>query len=645
VYGWMGKILEVNLDNGKISQKTLEKELATGYLGGRGINMRLIFDLAGPQRVDPLGPDNPLVFGAGPLIGTLSPCSGRFNISARRGMESITIGDSNAGGYWGPELKFAGFDHVVIVGRSKNPVYLLISDNHAELKDATHLWGKTTSETVDIILEDNGDPGIHVACIGPGGENLVSYACVIADRSRAAGRTGMGCVMGSKKLKAIAVHGTQGVKIAKPELFEKAVEEALNVINSSVGITQMFSNYGTLFLVTSSNPGGHFTTRNSQTGTFEGAEYLMPDYVFPRYWIKHKGCFNCPIHCTQVFEVDEGGFKGLRYDKIEYNTLYDFGSNIGNSYWPAILKAGQLCNEYGLNIDGVGYSIAWAMECFEKGLINKKDTDEFDLSWGNYQAVMELINKIAMKEGFGDVLAEAPARAARRIGRGTEKYVHAIKGMTLYGDMRARQGWGLAYCVSTRGPDHLRGSPQAEFYGGVYSPEEVQRLIGVSAEKLPIKKGTLDPLSLSDKAPILVWTEHLCTIADAAGICKIPTGQNYIQNIKFPLIARLVSAATGIEIDEVSLEEMGERIYNLERVMNAVDGITRKDEVLPPRQYEPLPSGPKKGVMVDPMRLEKAKDEYYQRRGWDSETGLPTKKKLEELGMKDVAEQLAGVLF
>jgi len=642
MYGWMGKILEVELTKRKIDVRPLSESLVMGYLGGRGINMRIIWDLVGPKRIDPLSPENVQVIGAGPLTGTLSPSSGRFNISARRGTESITFGDSNAGGFWAPELKYAGYDHIVLHGASEKAVYLWITDNHAELRDASHLWGKTTSETDEILKEDHGDPEIHTACIGPAGENLVRYACVIADARRAAGRTGMGAVMGSKKLKAIAVRGTQGVRIAKPKQFEQAVKGVMKIYRASANL-ETFIKYGTPILPSYSNPGGHFTTRNSQTGAFEGAEKLMVDYVFPRYYLKDRGCFNCPIRCTKVFEIREEPFEGLRYDKLEYNTIYSFGSNVGNDYFPAILKASELCNDYGLHVDGTGFSIAWAMECFEKGLLTRKDTNGLDLTWGNYRAIHTLIPKIANREGFGNILAEGPKGAAEKVKRGTEKYAHSIKGMTLYGDMRARQGWGLAYCVSTRGPDHLRGAADTEFMGLQYSPEEVQKMLGEPPEKLPIKRGTLDPLSLEDKASTIVWFEHLCAIVDSAGMCKYMTGWYALELCKFRELAKLLSAVTGMDFDELLLKRIGERIYNLERAMNAVDGITRKDEVLPPRQYEPLPSGPKKGVRIDPKQLEKAKNDYYEWRGWNISTGLPTRRKLEELGLKDVADELEKI--
>jgi len=647
MYGWMGKILEVDLTKARVDERPLPKSTAIGYLGGRGINMRIIWDLLGPKRIDPLSPENVQVIGAGPLIGTLSPASGRFSISARRGTESMTFGDSNAGGFWGPELKYAGYDHIVLRGASEKPVYLWITDEYAELRDASHLWGKTTSETDEIIKEDHGDSGIHTFCIGPAGENLVKYACVMADARRAAGRTGMGCVMGSKKLKAIAVRGTQGVKIAKPEQFEEALRGVTEVFHNCSSIENSIR-YGTLILPSYSNPGGHFTTRNSQTGTFEGAEKLLVDYVFPRYYLKDRACFSCPVRCTKVFEISDGPYKGLRYDKVEYNTTYSFGSNVGNDYWPAILKASELCNDYGLHVDGTGFSIAWAMECFEKGLLTSEDTDGLDLTWGNYEVVLTLIRKIARREGFGNILAEGPKRAAEKINRGTEKYVHSVKGMTLYGDMRARQGWGLAYCVSTRGPDHLRGTPAIEFKGLYASPEDVQKELDEPPEEVPITKDSINPLSLKNKGPIIVWFEHLMAIADSAGICKTMTawGGGGLGSLKFKEMGKLVSAVTGIDFSASRLKTIGERIYNLERAMNAVDGITRKDDVLPPRQYEPLPSGPRKGARVDPEQLEKAKSEYYEWREWDVSTGLPTRRKLEELELNDVANELdkIGVL-
>ncbi len=551
----------------------------------------------------------------------------------------MTFGDSNAGGFWAPELKYAGYDHILLRGASKKPVYLWITDNHAELLDAAHLWGKKISETDEIIKQDHNDPEIHTACIGPAGENLVTYACVIGDMRRAAGRTGMGCIMGSKKLKAIAVRGTQGIKIAKPQEFEKAVDSVIDIYKNSPTL-KIMSQYGTPNLPTHSNPGGHFTTRNSQTGTFENAATIMVNHVFPNFYLKDRACFNCPIRCTKAFSIKDGPFEGLRYDKIEYNSIYSFGSNIGVDYFPAILKACELVNDYGLHVDGAGFSIAWAMECFEKGLLTTKDTDGLDLTWGNYESALALIPKIARREGFGDILAEGQEGAAKRVGRGTDKYVHAVKRMTMYGDMRARQGWALAYAVATRGPDHLRGAPSTEFMGAGFTLEEIKRLLG--NPDIPLTKDSLNPLVLegAHKGPVLAWFETLNAISDSAGICKYYTAWYALELVKLCDISKLVSAATGWNFDESNLKRIGERIYNLERAMNAVDGITRKIEVMPPRQFEPLPSGPKKGVKIDPKQLENAKDEYYAWHGWDVSTGLPTRKKLNELGLPDVADKL-----
>jgi len=636
MFGWAGKILRVNLTDGSITEQKLDQKLTRGYIGGRGINMRIIWDESKPTIDDPFSPKNVLVFGAGPLVGTLAMSTSRFNVSTRRSPIYMSFGDSNCGGHWAPELKFAGYDHVVVQGKSRKPVYLWISDGHAELRDASHLWGLTTWETTDIIREENRDPEIRVACAGPAGENLVRYACVISDYVRAAGRTGTGAVMGSKNLKAIAVRGTLGVKIANPEAYEKLIEEVWNIVWNSTGIKE-WSKYGTLLLTNWANPGGYLTTRNSQTGTFEEAEKIMVDYIWPRYFVKDKGCFSCPIHCTSLFKVNEGPFKGLVLDKCEFNTTYDFGSNIGNSYWPALLKASELCSKYGLNVDGTSFSISLAMECYQRGILTKQDVDGLDLDWGNYESILTLIEKIAYRKGFGNILAEGPKIAAEKIGKGAEKFQHIIKGMPLYGDMRCRKGWALAYAVSTRGPDHLRGASNLEFKYGFMPLEKVQEVMG---KDIVPEEGTINPLSLKGKGPLIAWMENFNAIVDSVGICRTVTYWSSTDRLGLKEIAKLLSAVTGWDASERELLKIGERIYNLERVMNGVDGVTRKDEVLPPRQFEPMPSGPHKGEKIDPDEFEKAKTDYYRARGWSEETGLPITEKLQQLGLEDAADFL-----
>ncbi len=631
MFGWAGRILKVDLTKGTLTEEPTDPKLTRRYIGGRGVSMRLLWDQSKPIN-DPFSPDNVLIFGTGPLVGTASMCTGRFNVSVRKSPMNMSFGDSNAGGHWAPELKFAGYDHIVVHGRSSKPVYLWISDGHAELRDASHLWGLTTWETTDIIKEENRDPEVHVAGIGPGGENLVRYACVISDYVRAQGRTGTGAVMGSKNLKSIAVRGTLGVKIADPEEYEKVIDEVWNKVWKSTGIKE-WSKYGTQLLINWANPGGYFTTRNFQTGTFEEADKIMIDHVWPRYFSKDKGCFACPIHCTGLFRVNEGPFKGLMCDKVEFNTSYAFGSNLGNSYFPAIMKASELCSKYGVNNDGTAFSISLAMDCYEKGILTKKDTDGLDLTWGNYDAALKFIEKIARREGLGDILAEGPKRAAEKIGKGAEKLQHTVKGMPLYGDMRTRKGWALAYVVSTRGPDHLRGASNLEFKYGFMPLEAVQKIMG--KDVVP-ESGTINPLSLKGKGPLLAWTENYDAVIDCIGICRTVSYWSSVDRLGYKEISRLLSTVTGWNVSETELMHIGERIYNLERTMNAVDGITRRDEVLPPSQFQPLPTGPKKGEKIDPEELEKAKTEYYRARGWNEESGLPTTEKLRKLGLEDL---------
>lgn len=630
MYGWTGQVAYVDLSRGTIVYRPLEKATRKKFLGGRGINMQILFGESPEGIVDPFDARNPLVFGAGPLAGTPVPCSSRYNVSARRSPMNMSFGDSNSGGFWAAELKFAGFDVISVSGKAKKPVYLWVNDGKIEIKDASHLSGKTTWETEDMIRKDHADRDIEIASIGPAGENLVRYAAIINDLTRAAGRCGMGAVMGSKNLKAVAVRGTKSIEIAKPEEFDKIRENAISQIENSAHY-RIWSKQGTLMLVELNNLHGSMTSYNSQTSHFDKADTLYADYV-ERYWVKNKGCFNCPIHCSHFCLINEGPFKGLCAEGLEFNTTYDFGANLGNSYWPAILKSHVLCSQLGLDTDGTGFSIAFAMECYEKGILTENDTDGLSLEWGNNDAIHTLIRKIAFKEGFGKVLCEGPKIASQKIGHGADKFQHTIKGMPLFGDMRGRQSWALACALSTRGPDHLRGAPGDLARA---NPEFLKKL-GLGIKITPETEDKLTPMG---KASVLIWSEHLCAVADCVGICKFATQWSTPDDFGIKEIANLLSAVTGVDFGVETVLKIGERVYNLERVMNALDGITRADDVLPRRQHEPVPSGPVKGAKVDPDLFEKAKDEYYKERQWDLERGWPTPPKLRELGL-DEADRL-----
>jgi len=618
--GYTGRILEVDLTNRLVSEKPLSSDLVTGYIGGRGFTSRIQYDGITPS-VDPLGPENILVFATGPLTGSGVPASSRFVVACRSPLTGI-LGDANCGGHWGPELKFSGYDMVIARGRAEKPVYLSINDGHAEIRDAAHIWGKDTKETERIIKKDLGDEKVQIAAIGQAGENLVKVASIMANLDHAAARTGVGAAMGSKRLKAIAVRGTKDVKVAEIEDFENAIKDLMQTLNSDDQSSKVLPGYGTTVLVSVHNSLGGMATRNWQTGVFEGAQKIDGDALREQYLLKGRACFNCPGACDRYSVVKDGEFKGIRVGGPEYFTIVSFGSKCGNDNLASILKANELSNLYGLDTASTGGIVGFAMECYEKGLIDKRDTDGLDLSWGNYESILELIRKIAFREGFGALLADGVKQAAKAIGRGAEKYAIHVKGMDCVTiDPRALKVYNLRYAVATRGADHLRISVL-----GAYG---------------------LDSLPLDEAARKLKYWQDIVAVPDAMGFCKFPyiffSGSPEITVKKaLTLATKLYSSATGIHLTESQVIAVSERIATTERAHNARLGIRRRDDTLPRRFLEePLPEGPKKGSVYD--ILDPLLDEFYKANGCDTQTGIPTRETLTRLGLEDIAQDLESL--
>jgi len=626
LYGWTGKRLIVDLSSGKTGVEQINEDLLYQFIGGRGLNSATLFNGIDPD-CDPLGPDNILLFAVGPCNGTIIPGSSRMTITAlspsvflKNGRHGF--GDANSGGFWGAELKFAGFDQIKITGRSEKPVYLWIQDNKAELKDASALWGKDVWDTQNAIKADLGVSNARIAAIGPAGENLSRVACVINDQNRAAGRCGMGAVMGSKHLKAVAIHGTQKVPVADKKSMIKVLKETKELLFQDPS-SKAYSRQGTLSLLALHQKVGRLATRNYQTTQFEGWEKICASAMEKGYWKKSKSCHACPLHCTQAFRIKEGRFKGAWGDGPEYVTMAGFGSKCGNSHLESILQANMLCNQLGMDTESTSSTIAWAMECWEKGLLTEQDTDGLNLSWGNYETILTLLPKIAFRKGpFGDLLAEGAYIAAKRLGKDSIRYVSHAKGQDpAITDPRAAPTWGLAYAVASRGGDHLRALPTAERY---FTPEE--------AEKLFNGRAALNPNSIEGKGYIVKWSEDQRAVADSLEVCKFIV-RTVLQR---PIwMARYLQTVTGWDITEDELMVIGERIVNVERLFNLRQGLTRKDDTLSDRFLkEPIPSGPTKGQVLN---LEPMIDEYYNARGWDLETGHPTDATLERVGLHDYA--------
>ncbi len=622
MHGYGGAILRVNLSDGSIQRQPTEEGLARAFLGGRGLNVKRLWDEL-PAHTDPLSPDNILVFGAGPLVGTLFPGGARFNVSALSPQTGI-LGDSNAGGFFGPELKFAGYDQVIIQGRAEQPVYLWIRDGQVELRDARGLWGQDVWDSTQAIRQELGGHEVQVATIGQGAENGVRFAGVFVNLNRAAARTGMGTVMASKNLKAVAVRGTGFVPVADAARFGAIIQRLDEKIYAHPEY-ETRCRLGTTKLVRALDGIGGLPTRHFQGGRFEHAEAVSGEAIEALYKVKGKACFACTIPCSRFLVVDDARFPGLRMEGPEYEPLAGFSARVGNSDLALALKCVDFCNRYGLDAITLSEVISWAMECYQRGLLTRQETGGLDLAWGNGEAILALVHQVAQRQGFGDVLADGVVRAAERLGVGAELAMHS-KGLEVFqADPRSIKAYGLGNAVASRGADHLRSEPWFEFSNDA---EEGVRRYGIPE--------TAFRLEYKGKGLLVKHFEEMAAIADATGVCK--NTYNNMEVLDWDETAELLQAATGWDLDGEEVRQIGERIVNLERLFIARQGITRQDDTLPSRFLkEPMPegSGDSSGSVLE---LEPMLDEYYRARGWDMQSGLPTDEKLQELGLGDKGE-------
>jgi aldehyde:ferredoxin oxidoreductase len=624
------KILRVDLSGRRISKEILKAQWTKDFLGARGINSRLLFEEV-PPSAEPFSAENRLIFGVGPLCGTLAPAAGRLTVSSRSPLTG-TLGDANAGGFWAPELKFAGYDHIVVQGISEEPCYLFIDGDRAELKRANHLWGKTTWETDRLIKEELGDRDLQIASIGPAGENRVRFSAIINSLNRANGRCGMGAVMGSKKLKAIAVRGDKDIAVAKPKEFIEAVNRAVaKILPTSTWV-------GTAVLTDFYNEAGCLGAYNWRQGTFDISN-ISSEVFATRYRTKRKACWNCPKHCSGYFVVKEGPFAGLHAEGAQYDSISGFGPKCGNTDMASILKANTLCNQLGLDTISTSGTIAMAMELFEKEILTERETDGLCLRWGESHAIIEMIERIARREGIGDTLAEGEWRASQEIG-GSEalKYTMTIKKMESDGsNWRGLKGGALNHAVSSRGADHLRGLPMIQF-GTEKAHEFARETFGKK-----IYEQFLDESTPEGKAPVVIWVENSSALADAFGLCKFVDKMWFTRakdhSILPEELADLISTCLGWDVTGDELTRIGERIVSLERTFLVRDGFSRKDDTLPEKYREPMPDGPGKGLSTSQTELDRMLDDYYDRRGWDRQ-GIPTRKTLAGLGLKEVADAI-----
>ncbi len=657
IYGYTGKILNVDLSNSKISTEDLDMEMACKYIGGMGLASKLLYDEVGPG-VDPLGPDNVLIFSTGPLSGTAAPCAGRSEITAKSPLTGI-IGSGNTGGVWGVELKRAGYDAIVVRGASPHPVYLWIDNGKVEIRRAEGLWGKDIFQTSDLLrrhLGEKPDHEIRVAAIGPAGENLVKFAAIINEYWHAQGRCGLGAVMGSKKLKAIAVRGNNQIPVANPPEFQKAVKETIEAITQTwhpalMGAHKRFGRIGALPIAKGTLRQGTLPVKNFQNQYMDGWMENMSVETAQKYLAGPAGnCYRCPISCFNMVEVKDGKYAGLRVASGTFVApTFEFGAKCGIASLPAVWKAKEICHRLGMDIVSAGSAVSFAMELSQRGLLSKTETD-IKLEWGNEDHMLNMLSDMAYRKGLGAILAEGTVRAAERLGRGSEKYAYTVKGMEIFSpDPRATgKVWGLGYLDNPRGGDNIKtththiGQPLPEAFirdkFGMTVSEYARSYVN-SLDIFPeVKKQifgeppVLDESTYQGKAALNKWLSDLCAAMNCLITCIFPT--TFLGAVGPTHYAHLLSACTGEEVSPQELMKRGERVFNLQRMYDVRCGITRKDDHYPDRFYdEPLVEGSAKGTKLSRKAIDDTLSEYYRLRGWDEKTGIPTKEKLGELGV------------
>jgi aldehyde:ferredoxin oxidoreductase len=629
LYAYAGKILRIDLTTREIVIEPTEK-YARKWIGAKGINWWILYNELRPWAT-PYEPANIIAIGAGPMNGTLVPGSSRLELDSKNTF-SGGVGASNVGGQFAAELKYAGFDHIILHGKSRIPIYLWICDSNVELRDARDLWGRTVWETDDLIKESCGDEDICTLAIGPAGENLVRGACVIANRNRAAAKCGLGAIFGSKNLKALAVRGTGAVEIAQPVRFI----EALNVIRDKLlndEFMRYIGPYGLYGVLPFKNKTSCTQYKGWQHNQMpqESFEKIRPDIIHAKYKKRDMSCTACIEGMSQFWEINEGPFAGFKSEAIQLHHIVELGSKLCIDYAPAIIRADGLLSELGLDLTHAAGTIAWAFECFQHRILTEQDTDGLKLEWGDYGVVMELMRKMAYREGFGKILAEGSRYAADVIGRGSDYYSVHMKGQELYEELRTPLGWALGAAVSTRAGGHTTGAPCCE---QIPETEAGRQIWGEQYHVNDIYEG---------KPRLVQYFEEQMAILNALGICMYTGGQwlgSTLASLKD--LAELYSAATGWETSEEDFKKSGERMLNVEKAFNTLHaGLSRKDDYPVDRLFrEPLVDGPSKGFLLDREKWGRMLDEYYELHDWDKETGLQTRRCLEDLDLDKVADDL-----
>jgi aldehyde:ferredoxin oxidoreductase len=618
--GYTGKILRINLTDQTAKEEDLPLEIAKDFIGGAGFGIKYLYDEV-PAGADPLGPDNKLIFASGPFSGTTIPCASRMAVTAKSPLTGA-VGMALTGGYFPVELKFAGYDALIIEGKAEKPTYVSIKKGDVKFRSAKKVWGMKTTDTQQILKNELNDQNVRIACIGPAGENLSKMACII-NELRAAGRKGLGAVMGSKNLKAIAVRGRGKLAIADKEKLKTARSEMTKAMKESHVLYPHFSKLGTPMVVDHTCEIGIFPGKNfTATGAFAPADKIGVEMQLSRD-TGSEHCYGCPVGCTQLRMAKTEPYTGILAEGPEFETYYSFGGVTGVDNIDAIIAADRLADELGLDTISAGATVAFAMELYEKGILSDKDTGGLKLNFGNHEAMVTLLRLMAFREGIGDILTDGVKVAAEKIGKGSEKYAMHVKGLELPGyDVRGAKAHGLNYATAYTGADHNRGYAFQEVFG-IPIPYEVDRF------------------AVEGKGKLTKWNQDLRSVTcDASTMCA------FLLDMAVPAIAaentaNLMEAVTGLQYSPDEIRQVGERMNNLARAFNVREGFTRADDRLPDRlMTEPLEAGASKGQVISKDDLNQMLDEYYTDRGWDLNTGAPTKEKLVELGLGYVADAM-----
>jgi len=618
--GYGGKVLRINLSEQTAKEEELPLQVAQDFIGGAGFGIKYLFDEV-KGGADPLGPENKLIFASGPLSGTSVPCASRMAVTAKSPLTGA-VGMALTGGYFPVELKFAGYDALIVEGKAAAPTYVWIKNGDVRFRSAKKVWGMKTTDTQQIIKNELNDQNVRIACIGPAGENQIKIASII-NEWRAVGRKGLGAVMGSKNLKAIAIRGTGKVQVADKEKLKAAKGAFTKAMKESHVLYPAFAKIGTPMVVDHTCATGIFPTKNyTETGQYAPADKIGVDVQMTRN-VGKEHCYGCPVGCSQLKLAKTGSYAGILSEGPEYETMYSYGGVTGVENMDAIIAADRLADELGLDTISSGVAIAFAMELYEKGILTKEDTGGLELNFGNDEAMVTILKQMAFREGIGDLLADGAKAAAEKIGKGSDKYAMHVKGLELPAyDVRGAKAHGLNYATAYTGADHNRGYAFQEIFG-IPVPHEVDRF------------------AVEGKGKLTKWNQDVRTATtDAPTMCAFLLDMA-VAGIATQNTADLLEAVTGLVYTPDDIMQAGERINNLARAFNVREGFTRADDTLPERLLtEPLPGGAAKGHFISKDELNQMLDEYYTERGWNIETGAPTSEKLEELGLGYVFDQM-----